>query len=102
MRGLERAVVEQHSVVGQDTDLVSPKIRIAAHQRGAIRRLIFVKATAVDDSRDHLALGSLLWTLWAGHDVARDRDRLFLAVRGIIRGAADPRMEIASAEFVGA
>src|SRR5216684_5590994 len=98
MSGLERAIVEQHSVVGQDADLVTPNIRITADQRRAIRGLIFVKAAAIDDSRDHLAhvelhpvvardhsvelsrvivwrlgllaFGGLLWTLEAGHDVA--------------------------------
>ena len=55
VRGLQRAVVEQHAVVGEDADLVAPDAREAADQRRAVVRLVFVEAAAVDDARDDLA-----------------------------------------------
>src|SRR5713226_4930698 len=86
MSGLERAIVEQHPVVGQDADLVTPKIRITADQRRAIRGLIFVKAAAVDDSRDHLAHVEL-------HPVvARDFASLGIRVCTIAPGTFDTPM----------
>ena len=55
MRTFQRAVVEQHAIVGEYSYLVAQHACKAADQRLAITRLVFVKAAAVHHARDHLA-----------------------------------------------
>ncbi len=55
MRGLERAVVEQHPVVGEDADLVAPDVSVTANHRGAVVGLVFVEARPVYDPGQNLA-----------------------------------------------
>src|SRR3546814_1081671 len=55
VRPLERALGEEHASVGEDADLIAPDAREAADERRTEGGLIFVKAAAVGDPRDHLA-----------------------------------------------
>ena len=60
MRALQRGVVEEHAVVGEDADLVAPDVGEAADQRRAVVGLVLVEAAAVDDAGDDLAHVELL------------------------------------------
>src|SRR6202171_511565 len=52
---VQRTVVKQHAVVGQNSDLVAVHARKSADQGLAVARLVFVKAAAVHHARDYLA-----------------------------------------------
>ncbi len=52
---LQRALGEQHAVVGQDRHRIAPDPREAADQGRAVERLELVEVAAVDDAGDHLA-----------------------------------------------
>ena len=55
MRALQRGIVEQHTIVRQDSDRAAPYMRIAADQRRAKSRLIFMEPAAIDKPRNDLA-----------------------------------------------
>src|SRR5690606_16025487 len=129
VRGLQRAVVEQHAVVAEHADLVAPDIREAADHRLAVIRLVFGKTAAIDDTRDHFAHIELLldvvgddavqlvWVvirifrgfslrrefgfLFPLHgNLAADGDGLALIAREIIAGATDAGVHTRTAEFI--
>ena len=128
VRALERRIVEQDAVVGEDADLVAPDIGETADERDAVVRLIFVKAAAVDDSRDDLAHVELLFDVVGKNavnllrvvgrfirrvalavpfvrpfplrdDLAPDMNCLVLARGAIVAGARYAGMHVGAAEF---
>ncbi len=131
MRPLDRALAEQHAVVRDHANRISPQTREPGHQRGAVVRLELVQPAAVDEPGDHLAhvvrvlvvlrqdaadlLGRVERVLGGGevepdaldgvqvrHHVARDRQGVLLAVGEMVGDAGDPRVHLAAAELLGA
>src|SRR4051794_36146881 len=54
MRAFDRALAEQHAVVGEDRDRDAPDVGEAADEGRAVKRLELVELAAVDDAGDHL------------------------------------------------
>ena len=55
MGGLERALAEQHAIVGQDADRDAVQVREAGDERGAVTRLELVEPRPVHEPGDDLA-----------------------------------------------
>ena len=127
----QRALGEQHAVVGDDADQHAGEPREAGHQRRSVARLELVELGAVDqpgddlahvvllaqvDRRDRLQLLGRIERLARGDDVvrrlrrtveigdraARQRQRLRVVARQRVGDAGDAGVQIAAAEVLGA
>ena len=128
VRGFQRGLGEQHAVVREDADGLTPELSERADERRAVTSFEFVEVRAVDDACQHFAdvvlvahvfgedavelLGRVLrvevgaalrasdalWRTHAGDDVASERERVLVVVREMIRDARDARVDVAAAE----
>ena len=131
MRGLERRLAEQDTVVRDDPDAEALDAGEAAHDRRAVQRLELVKTRAVDEPRDDLVhvvlradvprdqrvqvgrvVGRRLWrdlvvytpvarTLQLRDDVPRDGNRVRIVEREMIGDPRHARVDVGAAEVLG-
>src|SRR5262249_42723074 len=130
MRGLQRALAEQHAVVGENANRVAVDPGPSRDERRAVARFELVKAATVDDARQELAdlvglarvpryepvelLGvvcgrlrrryplerKLLGEGQVRKDRAHDLERVGIIVGEMVRHTRDTRVHVAASELL--